>query len=569
MYQEHFGLHHAPFRQEPDPDTYFQGAGHPAILRSLLQDIREGRPLIKLTGKEGVGKTFLNIQLAESLSSETCDIVSLDYPVGSFEDLLRIVCRELSPGGEDISSSRRYILEFRDILAGKQEEGKKVLLIIDEAEKIFLATLERLVRMICDSGGPVLQVLLIGRPELDHNIDQLRIYCSGLDIHTGYILEPLNLSETREYLHYRLRIAGMTDPRAGEVYNDDAAEAIYQATGGNISMINTLADKGLKEAYSRGWNRVDPEMVTPGPGRKKSEQPAASEYLRELARNKWWIGAGIFLVLLVVLALPGKKDDKKGEPSDAGFSVEELVLEKPEIEEPEIPPAESERMAEPAPAEVKEPGPTRQLGPEAAEITPESAVSEPEPEAVEPGREPQITAGGEVEQSGEAPPVMPPEAPGEESRPARVTVQPDNEKEKVPVVVQAEARKKKGPVPGEQEREAEETGPAAEIFQDRLRASSNWLAWSYRNGYTIQLMMLTAEDAEENLKKILVRKEYEPVLGNMYIVRRNAPPALFVFYGLYDTLADARRERDDMPPFLQEHQPYALSIQEALQKVEE
>ena len=140
-----------------------------------------------------------------------------------------------------------------------------------------------------------------------------------------------------------------------------------------------------------------------------------------------------------------------------------------------------------------------------------------------------------------------------------------------PIIVQADGRKKKGPVIPEQTKQNDEPLPseADAIFQERLRATSNWLAWAYRGGYTIQLMMLTSEDAENNLKNIFVQDEYAPIRDDMYIIRRNSPPALFVYYGMYDTLEAARQARDDMPLFLREHNPYALSIKEALKKTEE
>jgi septal ring-binding cell division protein DamX len=142
---------------------------------------------------------------------------------------------------------------------------------------------------------------------------------------------------------------------------------------------------------------------------------------------------------------------------------------------------------------------------------------------------------------------------------------------KEPVIVQADGRKKKGPVVLEQTKQKDEPPPseAAAIFQERLRATSNWLAWAYRGGYTIQLMMLTADDAEKNLKSIFAQEEYAPIKDDMYIIRRNSPPALFVYYGMYDTLEAARQARNNMPPFLREHNPYALSIKEALKKTEE
>jgi len=106
------------------------------------------------------------------------------------------------------------------------------------------------------------------------------------------------------------------------------------------------------------------------------------------------------------------------------------------------------------------------------------------------------------------------------------------------------------------------------LFNERVRASSGWLAWASRGGYTIQLMVLASEDAEDNLKKILVDDRYYALKDQLYILRKISPQAIFVFYGNYSNMEKARQARDTMPQFLRELQPYVLSIHDALQKIE-
>ena len=165
LYLEHFQLNQAPFRQEPDPEIFFPAAGRREILQHLLADIESGKPLIKLTGEQGVGKTLLYLILAQALPVDRFDLVCLDHPVGSFEDLLRIICLALGKNtNEETLDQPSYLDEFKRKLARRSERRVGVVLIIDEAEKLFLATLERLVRLICDTDeGDVLQILLIGR----------------------------------------------------------------------------------------------------------------------------------------------------------------------------------------------------------------------------------------------------------------------------------------------------------------------------------------------------------------------------------------------------------------------
>jgi len=109
-----------------------------------------------------------------------------------------------------------------------------------------------------------------------------------------------------------------------------------------------------------------------------------------------------------------------------------------------------------------------------------------------------------------------------------------------------------------------------QLFQERLRASAEWLAGAYRGQYTIQLMMLSSSHAQENVSKLLVRKDYFAVIDKFHILRKKTnPPTLFVFYGTYPSMDAARQVRNNMPLFLRKHHPYALSIADALTKTED
>ncbi|MDH3330491.1 MAG: AAA family ATPase, partial [Desulfobulbaceae bacterium] len=562
----------SPFRQEPDPGIFFQGAGHPAVVESLLGDIHAGKPLIKLTGSEGVGKTLVYLLLTRKLPSATYDIISLDHPVGSFEDLLRIICLALNPGTKDNSSPRQFIQEFRQLLQHKKNIQRKVLLIIDEAEKIFLATLERLVKMICDTDvAEVLQILLIGRLELDHNLDQLRIYCSNVDINAGYILEPLDFEETKGYLQYRLHAAGIPGSKHLSVFSDAAVSAIYQTALGNISLTNILAEKGLKNACSAGMFEVEPELIALLQHKKVRDFSVFSRCGDLIMQNKWWAAAAAVLFLLLVLVLlPEEKENTRIPDAAEPVTIEEIV-----IDMPEVPPLEEK---EPLVVDKKA---TDASPPTVTRKSIESQETLKQWEAVVPAEQIEsellqsidkvhLPADKSVKEA--VPPAVIQEnvespEPVQLQEPAKKVKPPEIE----PIIVQADARKKKGSDIPEQIKQEDEPLPveASDVFQDRLRASSNWLAWAYRGGFTIQLMMLTADDAEQNLKKILVQEEYFSVRDDLYIIKRNSPPAFFVFYGMYNTLEEARQARNYMPAFLRGHNPYALSIKDALKKTEE
>ncbi|MDW7773684.1 MAG: AAA family ATPase [Desulfobulbaceae bacterium] len=570
LYLDHFQLQQAPFPLEPDPEIFFQGAGHPAVLQSLLQDIRDGKPLVKLTGNEGVGKTLLKIIVTRTLSADHYDIISLDHPIGSFEDLVRTVCLALDPEKKDNSPPRQLIREFQELLHGKRE--RRILLIIDEAEKVFMATLERLMKLICNLGeDPVLQVLLIGRPELDHNLDQLRIYCSNVDIQAGYVLAPLNREETEKYLQFRLLAAGIPGNKHLELFSDAALSALYESAGGNITLTNMLAEKGLKNGCSRGMFRIEPELFAfPHPDKKRGGSLFYRGY-DLLLRHPWWTAAAVLPLIILFFVILPDKEEIKPPATEKPFTKEDMIIEKPQL------PVPKEKNPSPGDWQAgKGAGSPGEVGKNIAPAEPaqprknEDFGRQRKPEPLPAETEDAPAAAGKVGATSSASgPGQKGEASGETSRQPEPTAESEPA-EKQPVIVQAEGRKKKGSdVPaGTRQQDAPPAADAEALFQERLRASSNWLAWSYRGGYTIQLMMLNAEDAEENLKDILIQEKYTSVRDNMYIIRRNSPPAFFVYYGMYNTLNEARQARDNLPVVLQGHQPYALSIQEAWKKTE-
>jgi type II secretory pathway predicted ATPase ExeA len=256
LYLEHFQLDKPPFEQEPDIDLVFPASGRTAALKNLLADIESDMPLVKLIGSEGTGKTLLCRLLEQSLDHEKYQLVTLEYPVGSYENLLRTICLALGiaeqEGEDEDLPPPNFVELFRQYLQELQTQGKNLVLLIDEAENIFLATLERLIRLLCDHEIRNLQIVLSGRPDLEIHLDQLAVYCSGVEMQEGYILEPLSQEETKQYMYFRLNEAGIPGDKYSEAFSEEALEAIYLSAMGNISLTNSLAELGLKRATEEG-----------------------------------------------------------------------------------------------------------------------------------------------------------------------------------------------------------------------------------------------------------------------------------------------------------------------------
>ncbi|HEB48999.1 MAG TPA: hypothetical protein ENI89_00160 [Desulfobulbus sp.] len=510
MYLDHFRLKTSPFAEEPDPKVFFPGGGRREIFDSLLEDIRSGKPLIKLIGSEGSGKTILCRMLMEHLP-EGYETIYLDNPVGSFEALMRVVCLDLGMKAPADGEPSDILEELRLQLRLRAEQRHRVVLLIDEAEKLFLATLERVVRVICDTDeAGMLTILLAGRTGLDTNLDQLTIYCSNVDINAGYLLAPLTRDETGQYLNHRLKAAGMTGEQQQDIFTPEAVDKIYRSARGNLRMTNILAEESLQHSCTDKSFLVLLDHVDTRTGEEEESRGtglAAFSSLLRAGRRRWLLaGAAMVLVLVGVALFVGHRDGD-GQPGAQAPGV-------------------AERGGQPAVAapsgqqEQVSPGPAR----------PETASPENQP------ARPEIHAGT-----------------GTAGQPARPEARTDTGTA--------------GPAPDSsgQQRDGDR------LFRERLGASAQWLAGAYRGGgYTVQLMMLTSAEATANIKKMLTRDSYYAIRDKLYILRKQtSPPTLFVFYGIYDSMEDARQARNTMPLFLRKHHPYALSIADALKKTED
>ena len=467
MYLEHFQLTHSPFAEEPDPEVFFPGARREEICQSLILDVLAGNQLIKLVGREGSGKTLICRLIVDRLPSEY-QVVLLDNPVGSFEDLLRIACIDLGMDPRGKHDPGLYLEEFQRVLDWKRSERIKVVLIIDEAEKLFLATLERLMRHICDSGEEYgLTIILAGRPGLDANLDQLSVYCTNVDIHSGYVLEDLTENETRQYLRFRLTAAGMSREQHDDIFTEGAVAKIFDAARGSLRMINILAEEALQafcteKSFMVLLDHVEPEEPEPeNPIRLENKVIELYELLRY---NRVVVGAlaGVVIVVLLIGFLLMGNSGKDASLSAPTAEMAELV-------------------------------PPRQ---DAASSVPGSA-----------GTQPALTVG---------------------------TEKPEGE----------------------------------QLFRERLAASASWLAGIHKGDYTIQLMMLVADNAQASIATTLVEDDYYPLRDQLYVLRKKTtPPTIFVFYGMYDSMEAAREARNDMPVFLRKHHPYPLAVSDALKKL--
>lgn len=246
MYEDFYRFSGKPFQLNPDPAFYFQSAGHQRAMAYLRYGIQQGQGFIIVTGDVGTGKTMLVNNLFKELESK--DIVAAKIVSTNINesDLLRLVCSEFDLPFEWVSKAS-LLKQLEVFFKSCVEEGKRVLLVVDEAQNLPRSSLEEL-RMLSNfdhNGMPVVQSFLLGQREFrammrSPGLEQLR-----QRVLAAYHLKPLSPQETETYIKHRLAKVGWTvDP---EIEND-VYLGVYQFTSGVPRRINTLMDRLLLNA---------------------------------------------------------------------------------------------------------------------------------------------------------------------------------------------------------------------------------------------------------------------------------------------------------------------------------
>jgi putative secretion ATPase (PEP-CTERM system associated) len=254
MYEDFYRFSGKPFQLNPDPSFYFQSAGHQRAMAYLRYGIQQGQGFIIVTGDVGTGKTMLVNNLFREIESK--DIVAAKIVSTNINesDLLRLVCSEFDLPYERVTKAS-LLKQLEVFFKSCVEEGKRVLLVVDEAQNLPRSSLEEL-RMLSNfdhKGAPVVQSFLLGQREFrammrSPGLEQLR-----QRVLAAYHLKPLSPPETETYIKHRLRKVGWTvDP---EIEND-VYLGVYQFTSGVPRRINTLMDRLLLNSSLEDSHRI-------------------------------------------------------------------------------------------------------------------------------------------------------------------------------------------------------------------------------------------------------------------------------------------------------------------------
>lgn len=258
MYQDFFGLREKPFALLPDPRFLFLSRCHREALAHLMYGIEQGEGFIEVVGQVGTGKTTLCRTLLERIggSAETAYIFN---PSRTEAELLAAINREF--GLPTAARSRSELIdELNRFLLTKKAAGRTVLLIIDEAQNLEVEVLEqiRLLSNLETDREKLLQIVLIGQPELEENLARTDLRQLNQRISVRWGLRPFSQDETGDYVEHRLRVAGMSGPSP---FTARALRRLHALAGGIPRVINAIADRALLAAFAAGERRVTPRMV--------------------------------------------------------------------------------------------------------------------------------------------------------------------------------------------------------------------------------------------------------------------------------------------------------------------
>jgi general secretion pathway protein A len=276
MYTSFFGLNEKPFSITPDPRYLFMSERHGEALAHLVYGVTESGGFIQLTGEVGTGKTTLVRTLLLNRMPENADVAVVLNPQLSVLEFLATICEELHI---DVPHNKGSIKAQTDALnrhlLQAHAEGRRTILVVDEAQNLSPAVLEqvRLLTNLETAKQKLLQIILIGQPELRELLARNDLRQLAQRITGRYHLEPLSRGETAQYIEHRLKVAGAL----GEVFDDAAKKETFRLSQGVPRLINVICDRALLGAYSRESRQVDRRLI----------RRAATEVRGQLERSPW------------------------------------------------------------------------------------------------------------------------------------------------------------------------------------------------------------------------------------------------------------------------------------------
>jgi general secretion pathway protein A len=352
MYLKHFNLTERPFSITPDPRFLYMSARHKEALAHLLYGLGEGGGFVQLTGEVGTGKTTICRCLLEQVP-ENVDLAVVLNPKVTAIELIATICDELGIEYPPEHSIKTLTDALNEHLLEAYQRGRRTVLIIDEAQNLSADVLEqvRLLTNLETSTQKLLQIVLIGQPELRSLLASEEMRQLSQRVTARYHLEPIIREEADAYIKHRLQICGSSR----KIFSRRAIDRIQKLSGGIPRLINVLCDRAMLGAYVEGKTQVDTKVL------KKAAREVISETRPAGSNNRvpWLL---LVLAVLAVAALfvyqPFQATDTRattpvapagGEPAVTSADEPEAGIVEPVSVPDAAPEPEPEQEPEPEP----------------------------------------------------------------------------------------------------------------------------------------------------------------------------------------------------------------------------
>jgi len=298
MYTSFFGLSEKPFAITPDPRYLFLSERHAEALAHLLYGINESGGFIQLTGEVGTGKTTV-VRTLLSRMPHHADVAVIFNPRVTPVEFLLTICEELglSIAEGDRCSVKQMVDALNRRLLAAHAAGRRVIVLVDEAQNLSIDVLEQ-VRLLTNLETPtqkLLQIILIGQPELRDLLDRTDLRQLAQRITGRYHLKPLSSEETKGYVRHRLRIAGATE----EIFTAAALAEVHRRSLGVPRVINVACDRALLGAYTQETRRINTALV----------RRAAGEVYGRRFMPRWlrWVAGSLGVAALAGILIFGRQ----------------------------------------------------------------------------------------------------------------------------------------------------------------------------------------------------------------------------------------------------------------------
>ncbi len=523
MYYPHFGLKEPPFKITPNTDFFFSGGNRGAVLDALIYAIVNGEGIIKVVGEVGSGKTML-CRMLQTILPEKVESIYLANPSVAPEDVLDAIAFELQLKIPKNADRLKVMQILQAHLLKRHAEGRQVVIFVEEAQGMPLATLEeiRLLSNLETKQDKLLQIVLFGQPELDVNLNETHIRQLRERITHSFHLGPLQTKDIAEYLIFRLRAAGYHGPH---LFTDSAIKKLSSAAEGLVRRVNILADKALLAAFAENAFQVTPKHV------KAAIQD--SEFGAKSAKNKkFWLLA-MLLTLLSTVAIYSWYA--------AWYAPQKTIKTTPIILQPQI---------------------------KAKPVAEKSATT---PTVIENKPLEQPSTSKQVIATEVTTPATPIEAPKTSSPPQPVTSAQNAAPQKT-APTQAIVEQIKPKI----EKKTEEN-PSVVLNQSsldgRLEISKNWLFSEPSETITLQIKSLRSGDAlsEEQLKEEFNQTKRQLEIDKVYLYRKkqNGQDYTVILYGAFKEREEALAALKKLPASIKNNKPYLRTLAGINKEIEE